>query len=74
MIRQAIAAAREDMLLRELIEWTELREMCLQALQARARAAAPALALPAAVHAHRAPGHQVPTSPRHLMPVLGITP
>lgn len=42
---QAIAAAREDMLLRELIEWTELREMCLQA---GARAAEPGLMLRAA--------------------------
>lgn len=32
MIRQVIAAARQEAILRELIEWTELREMCLQAL------------------------------------------
>jgi hypothetical protein len=29
---QVIAAARQEAILRELIEWTELREMCLQAL------------------------------------------
>jgi hypothetical protein len=52
MIRQAIAAALEDTALRELIEWTELREMCLAALQARARAAEPWLVLPGAAFPH----------------------
>ena len=36
MIRQAITAAREDTLIRELLERAELREMCLQALRAQA--------------------------------------
>ncbi len=36
MIRQAIAAAREDMLIRELLQRAELREMCLQALRGQA--------------------------------------
>jgi hypothetical protein len=31
MIRQA-AAARQDLLLRDLLEWAELREMCLRVL------------------------------------------
>lgn len=35
MTRQAATAARQDMLIRELLERAELREMCLEALGAR---------------------------------------
>jgi hypothetical protein len=35
MITRAITAGRQDLILRELIERAELREMCLQVLQAR---------------------------------------
>jgi hypothetical protein len=38
MIGDALAAARQDLILRELVEWTELREMCLGALKARTQA------------------------------------
>jgi hypothetical protein len=38
MITQAIAEARRDQVLRELVEWTELREMCLGALTGRIQA------------------------------------
>jgi hypothetical protein len=48
MIRQAVAAAREDMVIRELLERAELREMCLKALAAWTRPAEPASPLPAA--------------------------
>jgi hypothetical protein len=34
MISDAIAAARQDLLLRDLLERAELREMCLQVLTA----------------------------------------
>lgn len=35
MITQAIAEARRDLILRELLERAELREMCLRALTER---------------------------------------